>query len=289
MPKPLRYPVAAALLCAAAVFAATLDDVPFTTPVLDGPDYLGLQYLMTLPTYSAVSNFVDALGYAGAISNEALLRLAGDAANSNNIAAVRTELLATNAAARAALELHAAGHAVTANGGFAGGTGATAATGGAAGMYTVATSGGAVGEWAGATSGGAVGEGASALSGGAVGFMANVETGGAVGASTQTTTGGAVGEGAAAGAGFAGGYGARAEDGNMLIDAIQLGTGVNAEAGTLQVYLYKLLNADGKIPVERMPMPTNIVSGWLMYDPGSNMWLRVSVSNWSFTVGRVLE
>jgi len=36
-------------------------------------------------------------------------------------------------------------------------------------------------------------------------------------------------------------------------------------------------------------VPTNAVSGWLLYDPGSNMWLRVSVSNWSFTVWEVVE
>jgi len=70
---------------------------------------------------------------------------------------------------------------------------------------------------------------------------------------TIATTGGAVGEGAATGAGFAGGYGARAEDGDTLIDAIQLGTGINPDAGTLQVYFYKLMDADGKIPVARIP------------------------------------
>lgn len=35
-------------------------------------------------------------------------------------------------------------------------------------------------------------------------------------------------------------------------------------------------------------VPTNSVSGWLMYDPGSNFWLRVNVSNLSFTVHEVL-
>jgi hypothetical protein len=35
------------------------------------------------------------------------------------------------------------------------------------------------------------------------------------------------------------------------------------------------------------PIPTNAVSGWLLYDAGSNKWLRVSVSNYSFTVWEV--
>lgn len=33
--------------------------------------------------------------------------------------------------------------------------------------------------------------------------------------------------------------------------------------------------------------PTNAVAGWLLYDAGSNVWLRVSVSNLSFTVWEV--
>ena len=36
------------------------------------------------------------------------------------------------------------------------------------------------------------------------------------------------------------------------IDAIQLGTGWNPDANTLQIYSYKLMNADGSIPAERM-------------------------------------
>jgi hypothetical protein len=41
--------------------------------------------------------------------------------------------------------------------------------------------------------------------------------------------------------------------------------------------------------VAAIPMPpTNAVSGWLLYDTGSNMWLRVAVSNFSFKVYEVL-
>jgi len=33
--------------------------------------------------------------------------------------------------------------------------------------------------------------------------------------------------------------------------------------------------------------PTNSLAGWIIYDPGSNVWLQVSVSNFSFTVWEV--
>lgn len=57
-----------------------------------------------------------------------------------------------------------------------------------------------------------------------------------------------------AGAGFAGGSGAKAVDSsNNGIDAIQLGTGTNSAAKTLQAYGYQLMDANGKIPMERLP------------------------------------
>lgn len=53
--------------------------------------------------------------------------------------------------------------------------------------------------------------------------------------------------------GFAGGQDAKAEDSaGAAIDAIQLGTGTNSTAKTLQVYDYQLLDADGNIPAERL-------------------------------------
>jgi len=76
---------ALAALVAISVLAVVLDDVPLDTPVLDAPDYLGLQYLMTLPTYSAVTNLVGALGGSAAVTNEAVLRIDGDVKGSNNV------------------------------------------------------------------------------------------------------------------------------------------------------------------------------------------------------------
>ena len=90
--------------------------------------------------------------------------------------------------------------------------------------------------------GGAIGKGAMAYGGGAVGEGAEVsDFGGAVGANTKT------------GDGFAGGYRAKTVDSNgIAIDAIQLGTGTNTTAKTLQVYDYQLMDADGNIPAERL-------------------------------------
>jgi hypothetical protein len=56
--------------------------------------------------------------------------------------------------------------------------------------------------------------------------------------------------------GFAGGLNARTASGLTRIDAIQLGTGTNATANTLQIYGNRLLNADGSIPPERVTRPT---------------------------------
>lgn len=112
-------------------------------------------------------------------------------------------------------------HGLTDNGGFAGGDGAYATYGGAVGYYAYATYGG-----------------------------------GAVGAGASATDGGAMGAAAVTSSGFAGGFQAIAaldETGHdQPIDAIQLGTGWNPDANTMQVYSYKLMNADGSIPAERM-------------------------------------
>ena len=129
------------------------------------------------------------------------------------------------------------------DGGFNSGTGATATTGGA------------IGTIAQATTGGAVGHGAKATAGGAVGFNAQSENGGAVGASATATTGGAVGVGANATKGFSGGQMAKA-----TVDAIQLGTGTNEEEKTLKVYDYQMMNANGKIPVDRIFSKTSTIT-----------------------------
>ena len=103
------------------------------------------------------------------------------------------------------------------------------------------------GEGASAVTGGAVGEGASVtIGGGAAGYRASVTNGGAVGASAKTSIG------------FAGGYNAKTVDSDdTAIDAIQLGTGTNDTPKTLQVYQYRLMDANGQIPKDRM---TNALS-----------------------------
>ena len=152
------------------------------------------------------------------------------------------------------------------NGGFVGGSSASATSGGAVGNNASATYGGAVGNGASATYGGAVGSGASAntggavgsgasttTSGGAVGNNASATSGGAIGSDASTTTGGAVGWNAKTSTGFAGGYNAKTQDSSGDgIDAIQLGTGTNSTAKTLQVYDYQLMTADGNIPSDRL-------------------------------------
>ena len=59
--------------------------------------------------------------------------------------------------------------------------------------------------------------------------------------------------------GFAGGYIAKTiDDEDNGIDAIQLGTGTNSTAKTLQVYEYQLMDANGYIPKERLDIPYSI-------------------------------
>jgi len=129
------------------------------------------------------------------------------------------------------------------NGGGAVGNGASADDGGGAvGNGVFANSGGgAVGNGAFADGGGgAVGNGASADGGGgAVGNGAFANGGG-----------GAIGNGAGAGdGGFAGGNLAVAD----AFRSVQLGTGTNETDGTLQFRSFPLVDAGGKIPVERFP------------------------------------
>lgn len=121
--------------------------------------------------------------------------------------------------------------------------------------------GGAVGKDASASSGGAIGYRATSGVGGAVGENANATRGGAVGEGASATSGGAVGEDAKTSTGFAGGVGAKTVDANNQgIDAIQLGRGTNPNEKTLQVYDYQLMDANGKIPAERLPSSCNIQS-----------------------------
>lgn len=123
------------------------------------------------------------------------------------------------------------------HGGFAGGE--------QAGSSGDSLTGGAVGEGAKAGSGGAVGESTRTIRGGAVGWEARSVFGGAVGYQAVAGDGGAVGEGAMAEEGFSGGKNAKVlfDDNAGGIDAIQLGTGTNSTAKSLQIYDDNIYNA----------------------------------------------
>ncbi len=130
-------------------------------------------------------------------------------------------------------------------GGFAGGRSANCTGGGAA-----------LGEEANAAGGGSIGGYAQTTDGGSVGASAMSMGGGAAGQNAQAADGGAVGSGAKTSHGFAGGKNAKtqaAQQPYTAIDAVQLGTGINTAAGSLQVYNYPLMAADGTIPDARMP------------------------------------
>lgn len=77
------------------------------------------------------------------------------------------------------------------------------------------------------------------------GEQASATLGGAIGYSASTTSGGAIGSRAIAGSGFSGGYQAKTINSDSEpIDAIQLGTGTNSTAKTLQVYDDNIYNAN---------------------------------------------
>ena len=125
---------------------------------------------------------------------------------------------------------------------------------------SLAGTGAAVGNNASATAGGAVGNNASATNGGAVGYGAKSEGilgGGAIGYNAYSNGGGgAIGCNATATSGFSGGYNAKSS-----VDAIQLGTGTNSVAKTLQVYGYQLMDSSGFVPLTRLHSPTLLWNG----------------------------
>ena len=141
--------------------------------------------------------------------------------------------------------------------GLAGGVGATSEYGAAAvGYKAKATSGGgAIGREATSQNGFAGGRNAKSQTGGAIGSYAETVYGGSIGVGAVSNWGGAVGMQAKAGDGFSGGASALVsqDSSNNYIDAIQLGTGTNSNPKTLQIYDYKLMDANGVVPSERLP------------------------------------
>lgn len=157
----------------------------------------------------------------------------------------------------------AVGSETNTNDGFAGGYAAASTSGGAAGYQASATTGFAGGQNSKSTDGGgAAGRHSTAASGGAVGSEANAKNGfaggqnakstgqgAAVGALASAYHGGAVGSGATAQNGFAGGANAKCTENT---DCIQLGEGTNSNEKTFQVYDYQMMDAAGKVPLERL-------------------------------------
>lgn len=161
-----------------------------------------------------------------------------------------------------------------ANGGFSAGTNARAhAGGGAIGKGAFTNGGGAIGNGANTNvgSGGAVGRNATAENGGAIGYNADGGDGFAGGQDSKCTWGGAVGYGTNTSIGFAGGQMAKAQDadGNG-INAIQLGQGTNSDPKSLQIYTYKLMTAEGKVPDERLNDTVLFSEDVLILDGGTS-------------------
>ncbi len=89
---------------------------------------------------------------------------------------------------------------------------------------------------------------AKARLGGAVGGFTETTEGFAGGCSAESNYGGAVGYCARTGDGFAGGFNAEtSDDDNNVIDAIQLGSGINKTPKTFQVYSTPVLDENGKL------------------------------------------
>lgn len=149
---------------------------------------------------------------------------------SNATLASNSNMLGGVAAASYALKQNSSG-------GFAGGNGASTLAGAAVGNGATAAAGFAGGDHASTTgAGGAAGSSATTTNGGAVGNGASSTTGFAGGQSSNTTTGAAIGTSAvASGAG-----------------AVQLGTGTNTAANTLQFRSFLLADSSGNIPYDRL-------------------------------------
>lgn len=165
---------------------------------------------------------------------------------------------ATSAAVKAAYDLaNSKANKFTGSGGFEGGMGSSIGNG----------TGGAVGYETTAHSGGAVGDTVSAYDGGAIGYFAKSNDGAAVGKSAKTGDGVAIGKEAKT-----------VDSSNNGIDAIQLGTGTNNTAKTMQVYNYQLMNASGKIPADRLSSHASTATTYGVGNSSSYGHLKLSAS-----------
>lgn len=104
-------------------------------------------------------------------------------------------------------------------------------------------------------------------SGVAIGNNTYVTNGVSIGALTTTTSGVAIGNNSASNGVAIGKVAQCINSNNQTIDAIQLGTGTNHAARTLQVYNYQLMDANGYVPNERLrEISTGAVTSLLLKD-----------------------
>lgn len=160
----------------------------------------------------------------------------------------------------------AVGESATTTNGASVGYKATSQSGASIGRETTSTSGAAIGAYAKETGGGgSIGYYSESFNGGgAVGNKAYTGSGGAVGKSAVSQNGGAVGDGAVAYDGFSGGANAKAaysDETGYPIDTIQLGAGTNSVPRSLKVYNHLLMDSDGKVPHERLPIASDSYVG----------------------------
>ena len=159
-------------------------------------------------------------------------------------------------------------NAIVTPGGFSAGAAAETVLGAAIGNIVTSRYGAAIGRIAYTMDGGAIGYNAHSVEGGAIGSDSLANQGGAIGYSSSTENGGAVGylsssfQGGSVGSlawtynGFAGGFMAQCTTNEAIsgvIDAIQLGTGVNTIEHSTQFYTNMAFNPMGFILPDRVP------------------------------------
>jgi hypothetical protein len=223
-----------------------------------------------------------------AINAEALLRISGDAAGTQHVESVRSALLATNVQTLAATSNALATAVQTATGAvwaasYAGLTNEAAIRAAADASFAARTN-----DWDGALQ--AEADTLADVLG--RGFEATQQITLYTGASTSVPT--VIANYYQSGLLFYDVTGSKAGT-KLSLDTDSIGVcdfNIN-----YQDFAYWRFRADGA-PTNRVVaslddiaaiprVPTNAVSGWLLYDAGSNQWLRVTVSNYAFTVWEV--
>lgn len=204
--------------------------------------------------YKASSNTGGAVGWSASATNGGAIGREAKSQNGGSVGYNATTTTGGSVGYNASSE----------SGGGSIGESASSTKGGAAGYIAKTTSGGAVGRETQSENGGAVGREAKTIDGGAIGNTAYTGSGGAVGKNATSQDGGAIGDGAVAYNGFSGGANAKAaysDDTGYPIDTIQLGEGTNDVPRSLGVYEYLLMDSNGKVPTERLPIASGSYVG----------------------------